>query len=52
MSFTVKVRHIPSIFFVVVIVGVGAMVGGGDTLGIGGRGTIVEVNPAENITIY
>ena len=48
ISFSVEVWHIPSILFIVVIVGVGAVVGGGNTFSIGGRGSIVEIYSTKN----
>jgi len=39
----VEVGHVPSILLVIVVVSVGAVMGGGDALGVGSGGAIVEV---------
>ena len=39
----VEVGHVPAVLLVIVVVGVGAVVAGGDALSIGGTSAIVEV---------
>ena len=43
MSLAVEVGHVPAVLLVVVVVGVGAVVGGRDALGVGRRRSVVEV---------
>merc|ERR1711915_742779 len=43
VSLIVKVGHIPAILLIVIIMGVCTVVAGGDTLGIWGRGSVIEI---------
>ena len=43
VSLAVEVGHVPAILLVIVVVGVGAVVAGGDALSIGGATAVVEV---------
>ena len=46
VRFVVEVGHLPAVLLVVVVVRVGRVVGGGDGLGVGGGGAVVEVDLA------
>ena len=39
----VEVGHVPAVLLVIVVVGVGAVVAGGDALSVGGTSAVVEV---------
>ena len=39
----VEVGHVPAVLLVIVVVGVGAVVAGGDALSVGGASAVVEV---------
>ena len=43
VSLAVEVGHVPAVLLVVVVVGVGAVVAGGDALSVGGTSAVVEV---------
>jgi hypothetical protein len=52
MAIAVEVWHIPSVLLVIVVVGVGRVVGGGDRLGVGSRRTVVEVHATEKLRCF
>jgi hypothetical protein len=47
MALAVEIRHIPAVLFVVIVVGVGRVVGGGDRLCVRSWGAVVKVHAAE-----
>jgi hypothetical protein len=52
MAIAVEVWHIPSVLLVIVVVGVGRVVRGGDRLGVGSRRTVVEVYATEKFNCF
>ena len=43
VALAVEVGHVPAVLLIIVVVGVGAVVAGGDALSVGGAPAVVEV---------